>query len=140
MSVLSVQSVCLFCLSICLVSGCLVRVCLSYELEPEPPFTGPSGPEIAKKLKKVFWGGGLQKSPKKSREKSKQTDFRIFSCIIRCFRVCLVTFLQTPQKTFLEFSFRDFGPGAPGDSCKWQLGSQLMSASSCLWSVFTKGV
>ena len=50
-----------------------------------------------------------------------------------CVGVLKPTKLETPQKTFFEiFSFFDFGPGSPGDSCKWQLGSQ--TEPICFWN------
>ena len=85
-------------------------------------FPGPPGPKLQKSLEKGL-SGGLQKSLQKYPKKSKNTDFRTFLSIFRLFRVFLGTFLQTPEKTFFE-TFCDFGPGGPGNPCKWRLGSQ----------------
>ena len=41
---------------------------------------------------------------------------------------------QTPQKTFFETFFGDFGRGGPGDSCEWQPGSQ----PKCPWKCLTE--
>ena len=101
-------------------------------LRPEPPFTGvsgPSGPEIAKKSQKGFLGG-LEKSLEKYPKKSKNIDFRtflgIFSVFLDFFGYFSRLFSRPPKRPFLRL-FCDFGPGGPGDSCKWRLGSQPLS-------------
>ena len=77
---------------------------------------------VYRSLKKGLFGG-LQKSPRKYPKKSKTISEGAKIGIYRLFRVFSGTFLQTPKKTFLRL-FCDFGPGGPGDSCKWRLGSQ----------------
>ena len=57
-------------------------------------------------------------------QKLELAKFGYFSGIFRFFRVFSGTFLQTPKKTLFETFFGIFGPGGPGDSCKWSLGSQ----------------
>ena len=90
----------------------------------EPP--GPPGPKSQKSLKKGLFGG-LEKSLKKYPKKSKNTDFRtflgIFSVFLDFFGYFLRLFSRPPKRPFLRL-FCDFGPGGPGDSCKWRLGSQ----------------
>ena len=90
----------------------------------------PSGPEIAKKVsKRVFWGG-LEKSLKKTRKSLKiplsGPFWVLFFGIFRLFRVFFETFLQTPQKTLFETLFCDSGPLGPGDSCKWRVTSLMV--------------
>ena len=75
-------------------------------LRSEPPFTGvsgPSGPEIAKKSHKGFFGG-LEKSLKKYPKKSKNTDFRtflgIFSVFLDFFGYFLRLFSRPPKNPF----------------------------------------
>ena len=62
--------------------------------------------------KKVFWGG-RQKSPKKNRKKSKNTQKDPKIGIFRLFRVFFGTFLLTPRKTFFETFFAISGPEGP---------------------------
>ena len=60
-------------------------------------------------------------------EKSKNTDFRtfsgIFSVFLDFFGYFLRLFSRPPKRPFLRL-FCDFGPGGPGNSCKWRVGSQ----------------
>ena len=84
----------------------------SFEIEklrPEPPFTGvsgPSGPEIAKKIsKRVFWGAAEKKVPKNTRQSPKNTPKSPKIGILGFVRVFFGTFLQTPQKTLFETVF-----------------------------------
>ena len=98
---------------------------------PERPFTGvsgPSGPKIAKKVsKRVFWGSA-EKSPKipeKVKKYPKKSNFGSFD-FFGCFRGPLC---RPPKRLFLRL-FCDFGPGGPGDSCKWLLGSQSLANST----------
>ena len=81
-------------------------------LRPEPPFTevsGPSGPEIAKSLKKALFGG-LEKSLKKYLKKSKNTDFRtflgIFSVFLDFFGYFLRPFSRPPKRPLLRLFLR----------------------------------
>ena len=79
---------------------------LTVFLRSEPPFTGVSGPEIEKCLKKGLLGG-LQKSPRKYPKVSKNTQKGPKIVIFRPFRVFFVTFLQIPpQKTLFETFLR----------------------------------
>ena len=95
---------------------------------------GPPGPKSQKKSQKRSSRGVGEKSQNISKM-SKNTDLRTFLGIFRFFRVFLGTFLQTPEKTFFEFFFCDFGPEGPRDSCKWRLGSQNhpFTFSQVLW-------
>ena len=86
----------------------------------------PSGPEIAKKLKKGLFGvleKSLGKYPKKSKNIVFRTFLGIFSVFLDFFGYFPRLFSRPPKRPFLRL-FCDFGPGGPGDSCKWRLGSQ----------------
>ena len=77
--------------------------------------------------KRVFWGvwRKVSKNTRKSlkiHQKNTQKGPKID--LFRLFRVFFETFLLTPPKRPFLRLFCDFGPGGPGDSCKWRLGSQ----------------
>ena len=104
---------------------------LGHPLRPERPLTGlsgPSGPKIAKKKvsKKSPFGGLQKKSPKipeKIKKYTQKSNFRFFFFyFFVCFRGL---FCRPTTRLFLRL-FCDFGPGGPGDSCKWSLGSQAI--------------
>ena len=106
-------------------------------LRPERPFTGvsgPSGPEIPKKSRKESFWGSAKKSPKtpekveKYPKKSKFLYFRVFFDFFGYFRGLFCR----PAKRLFSRLFWDFGPGGPGDSCKWSLGSQRKATRSGL--------
>ena len=85
---------------------------------------GPPGPKSQKSLKKGRFGGlekSLKKYPKKPKNTEKMTG--IFAVFLDFFGYFLRLFSRPPKRPFLRL-FRDFGPGEPGDSCKWRLGSQ----------------
>ena len=83
------------------------------------------GPKSQKNLKKgLFWG--LAKSLKKIPEKVPKYQFSDlfgYFSYFRLFRVFLRLFSRPSRRLFLRL-FCDFGPGGPGDSCKWRLRSQ----------------
>ena len=83
---------------------------------------GPPGPKSQKSLKKSLFGGP-QKSPRKYPKKSKNTPKSPILGIFYFFRYFRGLFCGPPKRLFLRL-FCDFGPGGPGDSCKWSLGSQ----------------
>ena len=86
---------------------------------------GPPGPKSQKGLKKSLLGGSA-KGPRKYPEKYPKLDFfRYFAGIFGDF------FADPPKGLFLR-PFWDFGPGGPGDSCEWSLGSQVL-ALSLVW-------
>ena len=132
------------CVCVCLVSGSytnwvalLSGSCAMYangtDCDPsrhlqESP--NPPGPKSQKSLEEGLLGG-LQKRPQKYPKKSENTNFRTFLGIFWLFRVFFGTFLQTPRRPFSRL-FCDFGPGGPGDSCKWRPGSQ---GTDALWPV-----
>ena len=101
-----------------------------------------------KSLKKGLLGGGLEKSLKKYPKKSRNTDFRtflgIFSVFLDFFGYFSRLFSRPPKRPFLR-PFCDFGPGGPGDSCKWRLGSQLLRLAQRvfllgrLWQLLLRG-
>ena len=107
---------------------------LSFNLRPEPPFTGvsgPSGPQTAKSLKKGLFGG-LEKSLKKYPKKSKNTEKipkKIRKSVFLDFFGYFLRLFSRPKRPFLRL-FCGFGPGGPGDSCKWRLGSQTKTPCS----------
>ena len=72
--------------------------------------------------KKVFWGVG-RKVPKNTRKSLKIPIFGPFWVFLDFFGYFLGLFCRPPERPFLRF-FCDFGPGGPGDSCKWRLASQ----------------
>ena len=90
---------------------------VSHSLRPEPPFTGvsgPSGPEIAKKISKRVFLGVWRKVSKNTRKKSENTEKKKTQKgpkigIFRLFRVFFETFLQTPPKRPFLRLFCDFG-------------------------------
>ena len=103
-------------------------------LRSEPPFTGVSGPKFANKksLKKGGFGGppkSLRNTPdrQKRAQQVRKLDFlgSLFFCT---FWSIFGDFLAGPQNhPFWDFFyFCEFGPGGPGDSCKWRLGSQVL--------------
>ena len=55
--------------------------------------------------------------------------FGYFFGIFRLFGYFLRLFSRPPKRPFLRL-FCDLGPGGPGDSCKWRLGSQSKSPKS----------
>ena len=79
-------------------------------------------PKSQKSLKKGIFGG-LQKSPKKYPEMSKIPKKVRKSAFLDFFGY-FWHFSADPPKDGFETLFCDFGPGGPGDSCKWRLGSQ----------------
>ena len=96
-------------------------------LRPERSFTGvsgPSGPKIAKQSQKESFWGSAKKSPKIPEKVKNNPQSPIF-CIFSFSGYIRGLFWQTPKKLFLR-NFCDFGPGGPGDSCKWSLGSQFL--------------
>ena len=73
--------------------------------------------------KRVFLG---QKRPQKYPEKSKKIHSKVqFLCLFfDFFGYFRGLFLQTPPNRLFLRLYCDFGPGWPGDSCEWRLGSQ----------------
>ena len=61
------------------------------------------------------------KIPKKYPKARKSVFLDFFGYFLRLFS-------RPPKRPFLRL-FCDFGPGGPGDSCKWRLGSQPFSFS-----------
>ena len=113
-----------------------------FVLRPEPPFTGvsrPSGPEIAKKSQKGSFLGVWRTVSKNTRRSLKipifGTFWGIFSVFLDFFGYFLRLFSRPPKRPFLRL-FCDFGPGGPGDSCKWRLGSQCFSLFACFYIFF----
>ena len=96
---------------------------------------GPPGPKLQKSLKKGLFGG-LEKSLRKYPKKSKNTDFRafwaFFLVFLDFFGYFSRLFSRSPKRPFLRL-FCDFGPGGPGDSCKWRLGSQRAENAPGFW-------
>ena len=89
---------------------------------------GPPGPKSQKSLKKSVFGGP-QKSPRKYPKKSKNTPkIGLLGVFFDFFGYFRGLFCGPPKTLFLRL-FCDFGPGGPGDSCKWSLGSQLFRAN-----------
>ena len=87
------------------------KVCQT--LRPEPPFTGVSGPEIAKKSQKgSFWG----KVSENTRKSLKLLIFRpfwvFFSVFLDFFGYFSRLFSRPPKRPFLGL-FCDFGPEGP---------------------------
>ena len=72
--------------------------------------------------KKVFPGVG-RKVPKNTRKSLKIPIFGPFWVFLDFFGLFLGLFCRPPKRPFWRL-FCDFGPGGPGDSCKWRLGSQ----------------
>ena len=100
-----------------------------HQLLSEPPFTGVSGPsglKIAKTSQKGLFGGppkSRRKYPRKSKNGPKSPIFRLFGRFFDFLGYFRGLFGGPPKRPFLRL-FCDFGPGGPGDSCKWRLGSQ----------------
>ena len=95
-------------------------------LRPERPFTGvsgPSWPKIAKKSQKESFWGSAKKVPENTPKSQKIPKIGLFSVFFDFFGYFRGLFCRTPKRLFLRL-FCDFGPGGPGDSCKWLLGSQ----------------
>ena len=99
-------------------------------LRSERPFTGvsgPSGPKIAKKSQKESFWGSAKKSPKIPEKVKKYTqNWTLLGVFFDFFGYFRGLFCGPPKRLFLRL-FCDFGPGGPGDSCKWSLGSQRLS-------------
>ena len=77
-----------------------------------------------KKVSKRVFLGVCKKVPeniRKSRKIPEKVQFRVFFDFFGYFRGL---FCRPPKRLFLRL-FWDFGPGGPGDSCKWSLGLQI---------------
>ena len=68
-----------------------------------------------KKVSKIW--GSARKSPKMSKKLHKIGHLGVFFDFFGYFRGL---FCRPPKRLFLRL-FCDFGPGGPGDSCKWSL-------------------
>ena len=77
---------------------------------------GPPGPKSQKRSQKESLWGSAKKSPKIPEKVPKYPQFWTF-------QVFSGTFCGPQKRLFLRL-FCDFGPGRPGDSSKWSLGSQ----------------
>ena len=101
------------------------KICLAAIFAPrhQSVSSGPlgSGPKSQNSHKNGLLGG-LQKGPAKYPKESKNSARSLKIGLFGLFRVFWGTFLQTAQRPFLRL-FCDFGPGGPGDSCKWRLGT-----------------
>ena len=76
-----------------------------------------------KKVSKRVFLGVRKKVPENTRKSQKihqKVQFWVFFDFFGYFRGL---FCGPPKRLFLRL-FCDFGPGGPGDSCKWSLGSQ----------------
>ena len=82
---------------------------------------GPPSPKPQKKsLKKRPFGWSAKKSPKKCTKNHKKKTPK--SELLWGY-FCLI-FADPPKSLFLRLFFCGFGPGGPGDPCRWSLGSQ----------------
>ena len=83
-----------------------------------------SGPEIPQKCLKKSLSGGLQKT---SRKHPKNTQNWFSGGHLFSLSGAFGNFLQSSKRTLTLFEkiLGDFGPGGPGDSCRWSLGSQV---------------
>ena len=103
------------------------NACGGNGLRPERPFTGvsgPCGPKIAKKSPKESFWGSAKKSPRIPEKVKKYPKNPIWG-VFYFFGYFQGPFCRPPERLFWRL-FCDFGPGGPGDSCKWSLGSQAM--------------
>ena len=73
--------------------------------------------------KRVFWGV-RKKVPENTRKSQKIPKIGLFGVFFDFFGYFRGLFCGPPKRLFLRL-FCDSGPGGPGDSCKWSLGSQL---------------
>ena len=91
---------------------------------------GPPGPKSLKRLQKPFWWGPAKKSPKKNPRSPKMPQKVQFSAflghILGYFRGL---FCRPPPKRLLRH-FSASGPGGPGDSCTWRLGSPMFTTNN----------
>ena len=90
-------------------------------LRSERPFTGvsgPSGAKIAKKSQKESFFGVCKEVPENTRKSQKIHKIGLFGVFLT-FSDIFGDFFADPQKRLFLRLFCDFGPGKPGDSCKW---------------------
>ena len=81
-----------------------------------------------KKVSKRVFLGVRKKVPENTRKSQKIPKIGLFGVFFDFFRYSRGLFCGPPKRLFLRL-FCDFGPGGPGDSCKWSLGSQ----AKCLY-------
>ena len=80
-----------------------------------------------KKVSKRVFLGVCKKVPQNTRKNQKLPQKVQFWRIFDFFGYFRGLLCRPPKRLFLRL-FCDFGPGGPGDSCKWSLGSQILSA------------
>ena len=108
--------------------GTHTRGCPAKILYVSPPPPPPNPLALPPPSLSLGGGQGGAKAP----FTAKTSPFFGENALILEFRVFFETFLQTggPKKTLFERLFGDFGPGWPGDSCKWRLGSQVLQTQA----------
>ena len=76
-----------------------------------------------KKVSKRVFSGVRKKVPENTRKSQKIPKIGLFGVFFDFFGYFGGLFCGPPKRLFLRL-FCDFGPGGPGDSCKWSLRSQ----------------
>ena len=98
--------------------------------DPSDHLQESPGPKSQESLEKS-WGSAKRspKIPEKVENTPKSPNLGLFRVFFDFFGYFRRLFCGPPKRLFSRL-FWDFGPGAPGDSCKWSVGSQTKSLKS----------